>query len=314
MEEYLDYSVRELERHARIPLIVLKWDEDVFYSLALTMASEIERNNLLRQRTVLICPAGLSGQYIHFVRLVNQRRISLRDCWFIHPNEYLNSRDEWLGAEHPLSLRGFMEREVYQAIDPALLMPAEQRIFPDPRDPQAVSRLLRELGGADIAFDGIGLQGQLAFNEPSETLSAERFAACPARVVELTAPTRLAAALTSAGGAVECVPQKAVTLGMAELLSAKRLYLGLVQPWHRYAVRRAACGDVSAQFPATLLQRHPNARLLVSETAAQPVCSRPVAQPYLPAAELPEPAEPVYRRPKKRRPLAKVGGGGGGVC
>lgn len=302
MEEYLDYSAKELERHARIPLVVLKWDEDVFYAMALTMAREIERNNTLGQRTVLLCPARPEEPYRYFVKMVNQRRISLRNCWFIHTGEYLDEREEWLAKDHPLSLRGAMERQVYRELDPLLVMPEEQRVFPDPHEPQAAVRLMQELGGANIAFDSIGLDGHLAFNEPDDAFSAERFAASPARVVELAPPTRFTAALTCAGGAVERVPKKAVTLGMAELLSASRVYIGLYHAWHRYVVRRAACGDVSAKFPASLLQRHPNAQLLVSETAAQAVFCHP--------AEPERGQETTYGSSKKQRDLAKVGGGG----
>lgn len=303
MEEYLDYSVRELEQHARIPLMILKWDDDIFYSMAVAMASEIERNNALGWRTVLLCQTGPARQYRYFVELVNQRHIRLQNCWFIYMGEYLDEREEWISPNHPLSLRGFVEREVRQRLDPQLALPGEQCIFPDPRDPQAAARLLRELGGANVAFGGIGLDGSLAFNGPSDALSAERFAASPTRIVELTPLARVATALTRAGGAVECVPQKAVTLGMAELLSAKKMYIGLSQAWQRYAVRRTVCGDVSAQFPATLLQRHPNAQLVVSETAAQTFYNDVPEVQRVPLMELAAP------RRKKRRALATIGGG-----
>lgn len=305
MEEYLDYSIRELERHTRIPLIILKWEEDVPYSMALAMASEIERNNVLHRPTVFLCPAGPVRQYAHFVEFVNQRRISLQNCWLINLGEYLDEKGEWLPKEHPLSMRGWMEREVYQKIDPLLLMPESQRVFPDPHDPQAVSRLIRELGGVNLALGSIGLDGHLGFNEPSETLSAERLAASPTRVVELTQLTRVTSALASAGGAVECVPQKAVTVGMAEILSAQKVYIGLIHTWNRYVVRRTACGDMSAQFPATLLQHHANAQLVVSETAAQNIYAAPPPPQEIPAMEIAVPRKP------KRRALAAAGGGFG---
>lgn len=305
MEEYLNYSMQELEQRARIPLVVLKWGEDVLYAVALAMANEIEQNNLLNLRTVFLCPAGPAKQYDYFAEFVNRRRISLQNCWFINMAAYLDDQGEWLAKEHPLSLRGWMEREVYQKLDPLLVMPEEQRVFPDPHEPQAVSRLIRELGGVSFAFGGIGLDGHLGFNEPSSTLSAERFAASTTRIVELAPLTRVVHALASAGGAVECVPQKAVTVGMAEILSAQRVYIGLFRTWHRYVVRRTACGDVSAQFPATLLQRHRDAQLVVSEAAARTVYDGDPPEPEAaPAMEL-----AIPRRARRRTPAA-VGGGG----
>ena len=52
-------------------------------------------------------------------------------------------------------------------------MPPEQRVFPDPADPGKVDRLIEELGGVDIAFGGIGINGHLAFNESREDMTAE---------------------------------------------------------------------------------------------------------------------------------------------
>ena len=97
-------------------------------------------------------PRRPRGQYPIFVRLVNRERISLKNCWFINMDEYLNDDETWIDIESPLSFRGFMRNTVYTKVDPELLMPEEQRVFPDPSDPGKVDRLIEELGGVDIAF------------------------------------------------------------------------------------------------------------------------------------------------------------------
>ena len=48
-------------------------------------------------------------------------------------DEYLDDDRKWVPMDHPLSFRGFMERTVYSQIKPELVMPPEQRVFPDPR-------------------------------------------------------------------------------------------------------------------------------------------------------------------------------------
>ena len=45
--------------------------------------------------------------------------------------------------------------------------------------------------------------------------------------------------------------------------------LGVFRDWHRAVVRQTAYGEVSAHFPATLLQRHPDAMIYVNANAAQ---------------------------------------------
>ena len=65
------------------------------------------------------------------------------------------------------------------------------------------------------------------------------------------------------------MPRRCVTIGMKEILSARRVVLGVFRDWHRAVVRQTAYGQVSASFPATLLQRHPRAMILVNANAAR---------------------------------------------
>ena len=264
------YGIRPeaLGRDAKIPLCVMGDSGEVFYELALEMFREIEKNNRAGKKTVMICPVGPVGQYPIFVRLVNRERLSLKDCWFVNMDEYLTDEGEYIPSDSPLSFRGFMERTVYSKIDPELLMPPEQRVFPDPKDPQAVDRLLESLGGADLALGGVGINGHLAFNEPDERLSAEEFAALPSRVLPISRETLTANGIGDLCGALEEMPRLCVTLGISSILAAKRVRLGVFRDWHRAAVRRAAYGEVTSAFPVTLLQRHPDAAIYVNANAS----------------------------------------------
>ncbi|HBG3383112.1 TPA: glucosamine-6-phosphate isomerase, partial [Clostridioides difficile] len=142
----------DLGRDARVPLVCAADSAEVFFDLALEMVSTIREHNARGEKTVFICPVGPVGHYPYFVKMVNDQRISLKDCWFINMDEYLDDNDEWIDAANPLSFRGFMARNVYDRIDPELVMPEEQRIFPDPHDPGHIGRVIDELGGVDIAF------------------------------------------------------------------------------------------------------------------------------------------------------------------
>jgi len=172
-------------------------------------------------------------------------------------------------AEHRLSFRGFMAQNVYSRIRPELLMDEGQRIFPDPACPEALTQKLAELGGADLCVGGIGINGHLAFNEPQSQLSADAFAALTTRVLAISPETRTANAIGDLGGAIEDMPRWAVTIGMAEILGAKKIRLGVFRDWHRAVVRRAACGPVEAAFPVTLVQNHPDAMILANHVASE---------------------------------------------
>lgn len=268
-ESYFRIPAEELGEGARIPLKKLGDSGEVFYEMALEMVGEIEKNNAAGRRTVFICPVGPVGQYPIFVRLVNERRLSLKNCWFINMDEYLTDDGEWIDESCTLSFRGFMKRNVYSKIDPELLMDESQRVFPDPHNVQAIPELIEKLGGVDIAFGGIGINGHLAFNEAQDELTPEEFAQLHTRVLSISRETRVANAIGDLNGAIDAMPRKCITIGMAEILSAKKLRLGVFRDWHRAVVRQAAYGEVSAHFPVTLAQKHSDAMIYVNANAAK---------------------------------------------
>lgn len=267
--DFFKITPQNLGEGAKIRLKKLGEPGEVFYELALEMIHAIEESAREERPAVLILPVGPVGQYPIFVRLVKERRLSLRHCWFINMDEYLDEDDNWLPIEHPLSFRGFMERAVYGAIDPALLMPEEQRLFPDPQDTGKVLNQISQLGGVDLCIGGLGINGHLAFNEPQPDMTAAAFAALPARVLDISAETRAVNAASGYGGALAAMPARCVTLGMAEILGARRIRVACFREWHRGAVRQAAYGDVSSVFPATLLQQHSDALILLTEEVSR---------------------------------------------
>lgn len=273
--DYYTIPKQLLGSDGKLPIAVRGGPGEVFYEAALDMVETIAARNRAGLDTVFICPVGPVGQYPIFVRLVNERAVSLRRVWFINMDEYLDEAGAWIDARHPLSFRGFMARNVYARIEPELLMPEEQRVFPDPADPGALTRLIGELGGVDVCYGGIGITGHLAFNEP-EPVSPEEFSARTTRVLRISPETRTINAAGDLGGAVEAMPEFCVTLGMREILAAKRVRLYCFRDWHRAVVRRAAYGERSSLFPVTLLQGHPDALVTVSENVADPPYAYPL--------------------------------------
>ena len=55
---------------------------------------------------------------------------------------------------------------------------------------------------------------------------------------------------------------------MSEIYHARKVRLGCFRDWHRSVVRHAAHGKISAHFPVTLLQEHPDALLRFTEFVA----------------------------------------------
>lgn len=266
---YYRIPAREVMQLSKIPIFCMDDQPSVFYKMALEMAETIEEHNRKGQQTIYILPYGPTGQYPFFIDLVNRRRISLKKSWFI-------SMDDWLGEDGRLvkkdsihSLRRKFEEALYSKIEPELLMTEEQRLFPDPEKLEEIPEKIRELGGVDICFAGIGINGHLGFNEPLEA-GVREFADLGPRVVKISDLTIAVKAASSFCGALEDIPAYGVTIGMKEMLGAKKVRVYCFRDWHSGAVRRAACGPVSAGFPASLLQLHGDVSIVCSPNALAP--------------------------------------------
>lgn len=257
--DYYFYDRQELLSAPKVPIEVLPDNAAVFQAIAWEMADEIKRKNALGESTVFICPVGPVGQYPYFVDIVNGENISLKNVWFLNMDEYLTDDKQWIDQSDKLSFRGFMERAVYSKIRPELVMPESQRVFPDPNDPGYMDQVIEKLGGVDICFGGIGINGHLAFNEAQDGLTPEQFKQLHTRVLKISPETRTANAIGDLNGAIDDMPRWCVTIGMNEIFNARKVRLGVFRDWHRAVLRHAAYGEVSAHFPATLMQTHPDA-------------------------------------------------------
>ena len=266
--DYYYFTKEELLSVPRVPVMVLEDSAAVFRAMAREMADEIKRKNESGEKTVFICPVGPVGQYPYFVEIVNKEKIDLKNVWFINMDEYLTDDKQWIDTSEKLSFRGFMNREVYEKIDPALVMTENQRIFPDPNNVGFVPELIEKLGGVDICFGGIGINGHLAFNEARDDLTVEEFKQLRTRVLKISPETRTANAIGDLNGALDDMPVYCVTIGFNEIYNAKKIRLGCFRSWHRSVVRHAAYGQVSAHFPVTLLQDHPDALIRITELVA----------------------------------------------
>src|SRR5688572_5063315 len=271
--DYLSIPAEELGRGQPVRVRLLGDAAALADDMARVMLDCIRKAQATGRGATLIVPVGPVDQFPVLARLVNEERLSLRDTVFINMDEYLTDDDRWLPEDHPLSFRGFMGRKFYDLLDPALAPPPENRVFPDPRDPGAVGRLIGERGGVDACFGGVGINGHVAFNEPpepGEEMSNEAFAKLPTRVLSLTRETRTINSVT-VGGEIAVIPKRAVTVGMKECLSARRMRFYCNRPWQSAVVRRVLHGPVTSACPASFLRTHADAEIAVADyVAAKP--------------------------------------------
>lgn len=273
MVNYRNTSIDELLKKTKIPIEVLDTDDDIYYDIVREMMNEIRKNNINHKKTVFIIPVGPVFQYKRFARLANIEQLDCSEVYMFNMDEYLTDDKEWIPIDDPLSFRGFMEREFYSKLEGAAYIPQEHRFFPEPGNEKFIWDKIQELGGVDIAFGGIGIKGHIAFNEAlddDEYMSNDEFRLLPTRILSLTKETRTINSVTGLGGYIDGIPRWCITLGMREILSARKIRFYMNREWQRGILRKICLDEVSGHTPATFFQEHPDAKLCVASYVTLP--------------------------------------------
>lgn len=173
--------------------------------------------------------------------------------------------DEYVGieADHPQRYRNFIRCKFTDRVD------FDDRKVNSPdgnaADLEAACQeyddAIRAAGGVDLQILGIGSDGHIAFNEPGGALTSRT------HVGVLTEQTRSDNARFFDDD-IEKVPTHCVTQGLGTIMEARRLVLVAQGKNKAEAVRQMVEGAISAHWPATIMQMHPDAWILLDEDAA----------------------------------------------
>lgn len=277
--EWCKIPAADLQTHpkAKAKLRIVASPQMVYQEMAEAMIEEVMENNRKGGPTRWILPCGPRGQYPIFAERVNRERISLKNVHVFHMDDHLDWQGRPLPLDHPFSYQGWMNRNFYGAIDPGVQIPLGQRHFPDVRALDEIAEQMREVGGIDTVYGGIGYRGHIAYNEPPRSpwyrIGKEEFRNSTTRILPLNDDTLIALSQRGAGGCSDAIPPMAITLGMRELLSARRIRLySETGAWKQTVIRVVLFGEVSPEIPASYVQEHPDALITVdTATAAGPL-------------------------------------------
>jgi glucosamine-6-phosphate deaminase len=172
--------------------------------------------------------------------------------------------DEYVGlpAGHPESYRSVVLKEVVEPLG----LGRDSFMGPDGTAEdlaaacEAYDRALAEAGGVDLQLLGIGTDGHIGFNEPCSSLASRT------RIKTLTEQTRRDNARFF--DSLDEVPHHVITQGIGTILEARHLVLLATGEAKADAVAMAVEGPLSALVPASALQLHPHATVVVDEAAA----------------------------------------------
>ena len=172
--------------------------------------------------------------------------------------------DEYVGlpADHPQRYRSVIRRELEEAVDfaPGAVAGPDGTADDIPAACTSYEEMIRDAGGIDLQLLGIGTDGHIGFNEPGSSLASRT------RIKTLTAQTRADNARFF--GSPDEVPHHVLTQGLGTISDARHLVLVATGERKAEAVHAMVEGPVSAACPASVLQLHPHATVLLDDAAA----------------------------------------------
>ncbi len=217
---------------------------------------------LLRKKPDAVLGLATGSTQLSLYRQLVQRH---NDGDFSFRNTTSFNLDEYLGVapENPQSYRSYMNREFFDHID----IEKQNTFLPyceDGQNPRLVGPQyedkIQNAGGIDLQLMGLGANGHIGFNEPSSSLRSRT------RVKTLTRQTlKDNSRLFSKD---EFQPKLAITMGIATIMDARSILLLATGESKADAVNKMIEGPVSAMCPASILQMHERATILLDESAA----------------------------------------------
>lgn len=230
----------------------------------------MKENNTKGQWTCFALPVGVVN-YRDFAELINVERVHCRRLALFLMNEYLDAEGRPVPTTHPLSVARAMDEQFVKVLQPDLAFDPNSLVLPNPQQLDLPAKRLAELGGIDVCFGQIGINGRFAYNDPlpiPDARAIDQLRKTTTRTVKLNEASVMQLAMTRTRGVFSVIPRFAATLGMKEILGAQRIVLLGMRSWHAGVVRRALFGPVSSDCPASLLQEHHEVTVVLTKDAA----------------------------------------------
>lgn len=206
------------------------------------------------------CVLGLAtgstpiGTYKKLIQWYNEGKVDFSEVMSINLDEYIG-----LDGSSEQSYRYFMNHNLFEHIN----INIAKTFVPDgmaKNGEEACSlydERIKKAGGIDLQLLGIGNNGHIGFNEPSDC-----FLECT-HIVELEEST--IAANARFFRSEEEVPKAAITMGMGGIMRAKKVLLIANGAQKAAIIKKALEGPVTPKIPASILQLHSDCTIIYSE-------------------------------------------------
>ena len=228
--------------------------EEMSRKAAAVIASQI----ISKPDSVLGLATGSSplGTYKYLIERYNQGELDFSEVKTANLDEYRG-----LTRENDQSYYYFMYHNLFKHVN----INMENTNIPDgtTSDPEEETarydQVIRGLGGVDLQLLGLGHNGHIGFNEPSDHF------AMGTHCVDLQPSTIEANKRFFAS--IDDVPKQAFTMGIGTIMAARKILLIVSGKEKAQILYDALCGPVTTHVPASILQMHPEVIVVADEAA-----------------------------------------------
>ncbi len=208
------------------------------------------------------CVLGLAtgstpiGTYEELVRRYENKDLDFSGVTSINLDEY-----KGLSPENDQSYRYFMNEHLFRHVN----IRPECTYVPNGLEPdsdkacEAYNAIIAASGGIDLQLLGLGHNGHIGFNEPSDVFEKETHCVDLAQST-IDANSRFFTSMDE-------VPRQAYTMGIGTIMKAAKVLVIVSGESKAQIVKDAFFGPCTPQVPASILQLHSNVVLVGDEAA-----------------------------------------------
>ena len=222
-------------------------------------AKEIAKLLYVKPDAVLGLATGSTpeGVYKELVELNKQNKIDFSKATSFNLDEYRG-----LKGDHPQSYRYFMNSNLFDHvnIDKSKTRVPNGIAEDIEKECREYDEAIENAGGIDLQLLGIGRNGHIGFNEPSDYLNLNT------HLTDLTEDT--IKANSRFFDSIEEVPTEAVTMGLGSIMKAKKIILLASGEKKAEIIAKLVEDKISTRVPASMLQVHHNVLVIIDEEAA----------------------------------------------
>ena len=208
------------------------------------------------------CTLGLAtgsspiGLYQYLIAAYKEGKVSFANVKSFNLDEYCD-----LPREHPESYYSFMHTNLFNHIDIK-----EENVHLPSSLGGDLEKNCKEYSDAlnaatvDMQLLGIGANGHIGFNEPGTSFDSETL------IVTLKEKTRLDNARFFDGD-INQVPTHAITMGINNIMQAKRILMLISGESKADTVVKLLSGEITPDFPASILNKHEDVTVIIDQAA-----------------------------------------------